>query len=177
MTCSLLKQFLPSDQRVNQQMLNHPCLKVFVNQLSQKQTLSIRSVYKLCLSKFFPGYITAPPSNSNAHGTYTYQHDDFNNARECSDENATLHIMEFTIVQYTVYNRYHMCYNSSTIISGILWRHNQDYCLVKLISIEKLRSSYSNKLFVCALIAFNIFWLRPCSFKYCSNYILTAKFC
>ena len=30
-----------------------PILEVFVNQLSQKQTLSIRSMYKLCLSKKF----------------------------------------------------------------------------------------------------------------------------
>ena len=55
MTCrkalSLLKHFLPSNQIVNLQMLHHPYLKVFVNQLSQKQTLSIRSMYKLCLGK------------------------------------------------------------------------------------------------------------------------------
>ena len=32
----------------------------------------------------------------------------------------------------TLYNRYHMCYNSSTIISGILLRHNQDNCFGKI---------------------------------------------
>ena len=48
-----LRVFLPSNQIVNLQMLYHPCLKVFVNQLSQKQTLSIRSMHKLCLGKKF----------------------------------------------------------------------------------------------------------------------------
>ena len=55
----MLRVFFPSNQIVNLQMLYHPYLKVFVNQLSQKQTLSIRSMYKLCLGKKnFPGYAT-----------------------------------------------------------------------------------------------------------------------
>ena len=50
---SLLKHFLPSNQIVNLQMLHHPYLKVSVNQLSQKQTFSIRSMYKLASVKIF----------------------------------------------------------------------------------------------------------------------------
>ena len=49
----MLRVFLPSNQIVNLQMLYQPYLKVFVDQLSQKQTLSIRSMYKLCLGKIF----------------------------------------------------------------------------------------------------------------------------
>ena len=47
---SLLKQSLPSKQRVNLQMLYHPILKVCVTQLL---TLPIISMHKLCLGKIF----------------------------------------------------------------------------------------------------------------------------
>ena len=49
----MLRVLFPSNQIVNLQMMYHPYLKAFVNKLSEKQTLSIRSMYKLCLSKIF----------------------------------------------------------------------------------------------------------------------------
>ena len=85
MTCR--KTVLSSNQRVNLQLLYHLYLKVFVNQLSQKQTLSIRSMYKLCLGKnlflatpltagtVYLEYIIIIVDNYSIYGLLLHKHD------------------------------------------------------------------------------------------------------